>query len=107
MKNGGVIASFVLAFALSLSIPARAQEAAKPDAGSGATLLFLVLMSVPLLIVVALTVPIMRRAKHNATHIQRSLEIGEESLRLTRECVALQKETNNLLRHIVEKQSRF
>ena len=97
-----------IGFALTFGTPAWAQEAAKPDAASGSSLFLLFVMFLPfLIIVIFFLIPVMRRAKQNTTQIDRSLAINEESLRLARERVALQKETNSLLKQLIEKQSRF
>ena len=44
----------------------------------------------------------MRRASRNTTQIDRSLQMNAEAIRLAQEQVALQTETNRLLRQLVE-----
>jgi hypothetical protein len=96
-----------LGFALTIGTPALAQEAAKPDAASGASPLAWIMLFSPALIIIFFLIPLMRRQKRYSTQANRSLEISEETLQLARERVALQKQTNELLRQLIEKQSRF
>jgi hypothetical protein len=96
-----------LEFALSIGMPAVAQEAAKPDGAAGAGPLAWILFLLPPLIIMFFLIPLMRRQKKYSTQVNRSLEISEETLQLDREHVALQKQTNELLRQLIEKQSRF
>jgi hypothetical protein len=91
-----------LGFALSCGTPAWAQAAAKPEAEPGSGLLALFLLFLPAIIFIFLMIPIMRSARRNTTQVNRSLEISEELLLLVKEQVALQTETNRLLRQLVE-----
>ncbi len=92
-----------LGFALSYGIPACAQGAAKPEASSGSALFTLLVLFTPLIIIIVFfMIPMMRKAKRNTAQIDRSLELGEENLLLAKEQVALQTETNRLLRQVIE-----
>jgi len=82
--------------------PASAQGAAKPEQPSGTGLLLWILLLCPALIIIALYFPATRRIKRNMRQIDRSVEMAEESLLLSRERVALQKETNRLLGKLIE-----
>lgn len=93
-----------LGFALSSHMPVWAQEAAKPDGAAAASPLAWLLLFLPALILIVIFIPLIRRQK---TAVNRSLALGEETLQLAREQVALQKQTNELLRQLIEKQSRF
>ena len=84
-----------------------AQEAARPDGALGAGPLAWLLLFLPALIIIFFLIPLMRRQKRYSTQVNRSLEISEETLQLARERVALIKQTNELLKQLVEKQSRF
>ncbi len=80
---------------------AMAQDVAKavpPDAQSPVTS-FLILV-VPLVFVSLLFV-LMRRSKRMQPLMNRSLQIAEETLQLTKEQVALQRETNRLLGQLI------
>jgi type VI protein secretion system component VasK len=96
-----------LSFALSVGTPVWAQGAAKPDEAPGANLLAWLLLLLPALVIIFFLIPVVRRQKRQMTQINRSLELSEESVRLANERVALQKQTNELLRQLIEKQSRF
>jgi len=82
-------------------ITATAQDVAKavpPDVQNPITS-FLIL-TVPLVFVGLLFV-LMRRSKRMQPLMDRSLQIAEETLLLTKEQVALQKETNRLLGQLI------
>ena len=96
-----------LSFALSSANPALAQEVAKPDGASGGSPLAWFILLLPALIIIFFLIPLMKRQKRYSTQVNRSLEISEETLQLARERVALQKQTNELLKQLIEKQSRF
>jgi len=86
--------------------PAWAQGAAKPQEPSGSGWFALLIIFVPVLFVIIVLTPSLRRAKRNVKQIERSLAMSEESLLLARERVALQKETNRLLGKLIEELGR-
>jgi hypothetical protein len=96
-----------LGFALDVGRPVWAQEAAKPDGASGGSPLAWLILLLPSLIIIFFLIPVMKRQRRYSTQVNRSIEISEETLQLARERTALQKQTNELLRQLVEKQSRF
>jgi hypothetical protein len=102
-KRGWIVLG-TLGFALCSHVPAWAQEAAKPDGASASSPFAWLLLFLPALIVIVMFIPVIRRQK---TQVNRSLDMSAESLQLSREQVVLQKQTNELLKQLIEKQSRF
>jgi hypothetical protein len=101
----GALIALVLVMSSETSV--RAQDAARQEGTSGSNLLAWILFFLPILVVLFFLIPVIRMVKRNTVQITRSLEISEESLELDRERVALQKETNELLKQLIAKQSRF
>src|SRR5262245_9579243 len=81
---------------------AMAQEveakAAPPDASGPITSLLVLILPLVFLVLVLI---MMRRSRRVQPLMDRSLQIAEETLQLTREQVALQKETNRLLGQLI------
>jgi hypothetical protein len=96
-----------LGFSLSSGTLSWAQEGAKPDGAPGAGPLAWLVLFLPAFILIFFLTFLLRRQKRYSTQLNRSLEISEETLQLARDRVALQKQTNELLRQLIEKQSRF
>ena len=65
-----------LGFALSVGMPALAEEAARPDGASGAGPLAWVLLFLPALVIIFFLIPLIRRQKRYSTQANRSLEIS-------------------------------
>jgi ABC-type multidrug transport system fused ATPase/permease subunit len=106
MMKWNSVGVVTVAFALFSGTPAWAQEAAKPDAASGCALLTLMFF-LPLPILLFFMFSLMRKQQRYSTQANRSLELSEESIKLAKEQVVVQKETNELLRQLIAKQSRF
>jgi hypothetical protein len=95
-----------LGFTLAYGTTAWAQAAARPDDHQGSSLLLLIILLAPLILILCFLIPAARRAKRNMVQIERSLRINDDLLALAKEQVALQAETNRLLRQVVESLGR-
>ncbi len=100
IKRCPMLLAALLITALSARM-ATAQEVAKtvsPDAQSPTTSVLILLLP---LVFLGLLVVLMRRSQRVQPLMDRSLQIAEETLQLTREQIALQKETNRLLGQLI------
>ncbi len=99
-----------LVFGLAASPSAWAQ-AGPPAQGEAAQsllallcMLFIAVLFVALIVFMLMTIWRIRKIQtRNLGQIDRSLALSEENLRLTREQVALQAETNRLLKELIER----
>jgi hypothetical protein len=91
-----------LGFAVFHGTIAWAQGEAEKGASSGSGLLSLLLLfGIPFLFI-CLLVPTLRRAKQQSRHVERAIQINEETLVLARQQTTMQAETNRLLGQLVE-----
>lgn len=80
---------------------ALAQDAAKPNDAAGSGTLTTLLILAPAALLFFFMISMMSRAKKASAEVTRSLQLGEESVALAREQVALQRETNRLLAQLI------
>src|SRR4051794_19280181 len=81
-------------------VPANPVRPAEPSPASS------LLVFVPLVFFIVILLVLMRRSNRIQPKMDRSLELAEEAVRLAKEQVALQTETNRLLTRLIEAQAR-
>lgn len=82
-------------------VTASAQEVAKPAPPDATNSIYSVLFLVVPFVFVVLLIGTIRRSKRLQPMMDRSLLIAEENLQISKEMLALQKETNRLLGQLV------
>jgi hypothetical protein len=99
------VATFVSASLYGCSAWAQERVEAGPPNGATSPITSLLLLALPAFCIGVLLV-LMRRSNRMQPKVDKSLQIGEEGLKLAREQVALQTETNRLLGRLIEVLSR-
>jgi hypothetical protein len=90
----------------SASTTAWAQEDAHKAHQEGGNLLGWLVILIPISAFVLLIAWTLRRQKTQMIAVARSLEMGEERLRLARQQIAMQAETNRLLGQLLDSQDQ-
>ena len=88
-------------------VTASAQEVAKPAPPDATSSIYSVLFLVAFIFFIVLLIGTIRRAKRMQPLMDRSLLIAEENLQISKEMLALQKETNRLLGQLVAARGRI
>jgi hypothetical protein len=103
--HGTFLVGLLIGFAVTAGT-ASAQGPGNAQPPSTTAWLLTLIVFAPFIVVILLLLPALRRAKRNSEQVARSIAMSEESLRLERERVALQQETNRLLEVLIEKVGR-